>query len=116
MKFHYVTISEYEPTRTLISRDTQTLPDLSYTVGQLFERMCNGMPLPDNVIPTYYDDDEDIDNPDPTQRPGFDLADYTEEMLKLQRESELREVQSNQKSEAVKDADATNATTERTEE
>lgn len=105
MKF--VTVMEYVPKRTTISADTQTQPDLSYTVSELFDRMVHGMPLPDNVIPTYYDDDEDIDNPDVTQRVGFDLADYTEEMLALERSAASKPVQSNQDSEAPKDADPT---------
>lgn len=47
--------------------------------------MAQGLPLDDrvSVYPTYFDDDEDIDNPDPTQRPDFDLVDYEEEMSVL---------------------------------
>lgn len=61
------------------------VPDQSYTVKELFERMARGLPLDDRISQraTYYDDDEDIDNPDPTQRPDFDLTDYDTEMSSL---------------------------------
>ena len=67
------------------SQEILTVPDQTYSVKELFQRMAQGLPLDDrvNVYPTYFDDDEDIDNPDPTQRPDFDLVDYEEEMSVL---------------------------------
>lgn len=66
---------------------SMAVPDQSYTVKELFERMVRGLPLDDRISQraTYYDDDEDIDNPDPTQRPDFDLTDYDTEMSFLRR-------------------------------
>lgn len=113
MKFTYVTLEEYESKRTPVSTDTQTMPDLTLTVPELFDRMARGLPLSPMSLPVYYDDNEDIDNPDPTQRPGFDLVDYTEEMMNLESVVEsckhAQSVQSNQSSEALKDADVSDS-------
>lgn len=113
MKFTYVTIEEYEPRRTPVSTDTKTMPDLTLSVPELFDRMARGLPLAPMSLPVYYDDNEDIDNPDPTQIPGFDLVDYTEEMMNLQSIIDSRKpaqsVQSNQNSEAPKDADVSDS-------
>ena len=64
---------------------SMAVPDQTYTVRQLFDRMAKGLSLDDSglVHPVYYDDNEDIDNPDPTQDPAFDLADYSEQMDQL---------------------------------
>lgn len=64
---------------------SMAVPDQTYTVRQLFDRMARGLSLDDSglVHPVYYEDD-DIDNPDPTQNPAFDLADYSEQMASLQ--------------------------------
>lgn len=66
---------------------SMAVPDQTYTVKELFERMARGLPLDDRISsrPTYYDDDEDIDNPDPTQRPDFDLTDMQDEMSRIEK-------------------------------
>lgn len=99
----YVHKDSYEPKASVMAEGNKTQPDLSYTVTQLFQRMAQGLPLADNVIPTYYDDNEDIDNPDPTQRPGFDLADYTEEMQKIEAKRSTEQPQANLPNEVPKD-------------
>lgn len=66
-----------------IVEDSQTIPDDSYTIKDLIQRSITGcMPnIGRNVI---YDDDPDIDNPDPTCDPAFDIVDRFE----LAREAE----------------------------
>lgn len=62
------------------------VPDQTYSVKELFQRMACGLPLDDriNQLPMFFDDNPDIDNPDPTQRPDFDLTDYGNEMMQLE--------------------------------
>ncbi|WGL31467.1 hypothetical protein [Dipodfec virus UOA04_Rod_1087] len=78
----------YDPTdaEEFVDDVSMAVPDQTYSVRQLFERMAKGLSLSDSglVHPVYYDNDEDIDNPDPTQDPAFDLADYSEQMDNLQ--------------------------------
>lgn len=106
MKF--VTIFDYVPERTPMDDSTITEPDLSFSVQELFERMAKGYPLTANTIPTYYEEGEDIDNPDPSQRPGFDLTDYSDAIVEL--ESILQPVaeDSIKKSEATKNENPDN--------
>lgn len=76
---------------------SMAVPDQTYTVRQLFERMASGLSLDDSGIirPIYYDDNEDIDNPDPTQNPAFDLADYSEQVDLLNETLEQRQNNAN---------------------
>lgn len=99
----YVHKDSYVPKASNVSSESQTEPSLSYTVTELFQRMAQGLPLANTIIPTYYDDNEDIDNPDPTQRPGFDLSDYTREMAEIEAKRRDFEPIANQPSEAKKD-------------
>lgn len=79
--FNFDTASNFEKVEGV----SVAVPDQTYSVKDLFQRMARGLPLDDRcrAVPTYYDDDPDIDNPDPTQRPDFDLVDYQEEMQGL---------------------------------
>lgn len=76
---------------------SMAVPDQTFTVRQLFERMASGMSLDDSGIirPIYYDDNEDIDNPDPTKNPAFDLADYSEQIDFLNESIEQRKINAN---------------------
>lgn len=78
----------YDPSfnAEVVDSTSMAVPDQTYSVKELFQRMSRGLPLDDRVRPVsvYYDDDPDIDNPDPTQRPDFDLTDYDEEMRQIQ--------------------------------
>lgn len=67
-----------EPTTTyeVVDPVSMTVPDQTYSVRELFERMRLGLSLDKaqgNAV--EYDDDPDIDNPDPTQEYGFDISD-----------------------------------------
>ena len=86
----------YDPSCAFEEVDETSLavPDQTYSVRELFDRMARGLSLDGSVRPVYYDDSEDIDNPDPTQRPDFELSDYTEEAMNL--ESRLQSARSAQ--------------------
>ncbi|MBA7535645.1 hypothetical protein ES705_27903 [subsurface metagenome] len=58
------------------SGNSVTVPGQSYTVGELLEKHIQGN-LPDVRRQEYYEEDPDLDNMDPTQKPDFDLADAT---------------------------------------
>lgn len=53
---------------------SETVPNQSFTVGEVLLRFSNGT-LPNIVQPVYYDDNDDFDNVDITQDPAFDLVD-----------------------------------------
>lgn len=91
---------------------SMTKPDQTYSIRELFDRMAKGLSL-DNTIarPVYYEDNPDIDNPDPTQDPDFDFADYQREMENVnQRLSRVSE--STETSEQSKDTPESHETQE----
>lgn len=73
---------------------SETVPDQSYTIRDLLERFASGT-MPPVGHDGHYDDESDVENwiTDPTLKPDFDLADYTNETLRLQEQKFLRQQQ-----------------------
>lgn len=80
------TVDSFEP----VTGVSETVPDQSYTVRDLLERFASGT-MPSVGKDGFFYDESDVVNwvTDPTLRPDFDLADYTNEMLRLQEQKFL---------------------------
>lgn len=97
----------YDPSSAIevVEGPSFAVPDQTYSVRELFQRMARGLPLDDriNQLPMYFDDNPDIDNPDPTQRPDFDLTDYGNEMMQLETDILQRRQSSTAQDESAND-------------
>lgn len=106
----------YDPESAFTDVDptSETTPDQSYTVRELFDRMSRGLSLDQSLErPTYFPkEDEDIDSPDPTQGPDFDYADYQSELESVT-QGLSRASESTQKSEQSEDTAQTPETQEK---
>lgn len=56
---------------------SMTVPDMSYTIRELLARFTAGT-MPPVGRQVYYEDNPDINNPDPLDAPNFDLVDAYE--------------------------------------
>lgn len=56
--------------------DTLTVPQQSLSITEIMQRSLNGIPVKTHV--TSFEDNPDLDNINPTERPDFDLTDYSE--------------------------------------
>jgi len=61
---------------TPVDSKSETIPGDAYTIKELYAKFTTGIMPPIGKMPSY-DPDPDIDNPDPTRTPGYDLADAT---------------------------------------
>lgn len=68
---------------------SETIPDQSLTIKEILQRFKAGT-LPPIQKETYFEDDPDIDNPDPMYRPDFDLVDWEAAKRKLERRIKYR--------------------------
>mgnify|MGYP000667838063 CR=1 FL=1 len=88
---------------------SQTIPDLSYTIRELLEKFAHGV-MPPVGRDVVYDEDPDIDNPDPTRDPAFDLSDATRlkeeslEILQKQEDEQASKTKEANKKQAIKEA------------
>lgn len=56
---------------------SMTVPDMSYSIRELLARFTAGT-MPPVGRQVYYEDNPDINNPDPLDAPNFDLVDAYE--------------------------------------
>lgn len=66
-----------------ITDPSMTVPDMSYTIPELFARFAAGRSVPVFDKGYYSGVDPDLDDFDPTESGDFDLADYTERQAYL---------------------------------
>lgn len=68
---------------------SETIPDQSLTIKQILQRFTAGT-LPPIQKETYYEENPDIDDPDPMYRPDFDFVDWEAAKRKLERRIKYR--------------------------
>lgn len=78
----------YDAINPPISEEIDTVsvavPDQTYTIKELFDRMARGLPLDKaQPMPTYYDDELD-----PTEEYGYDISDAYNELEQLEQKYE----------------------------
>lgn len=71
-----------------VTGESETVQGDSYTIQELMQKHTQGIMPPVGKQP-YYDENPDIDNPDITRRPDFDLSDVTENQIKLENLADL---------------------------
>ena len=88
---------------------SQTIPDQAYTIRELLEKYSTGIMPPVGKIP-HYEEDPDIDDPDFTRDPAFDLSDATRikdestEILQRVHDAEQKRAQEKEKADAIEEA------------
>nr|UXQ87914.1 MAG: hypothetical protein [Microvirus sp.] len=90
-----------------IPGESQTIPGDSYTIRELLKKHTQGI-MPPIGRQTYYDD-ADIDSPDPTKAPDFDLTDVTDIKNQIQTDIEKRENESKLKAQKKQQENAEKA-------
>lgn len=61
---------------------SETVPDMSYSIRELLARFTAGT-MPPVARDVYYEENPDINNPDPVDSPNFDIVDAYELRDKL---------------------------------
>jgi len=84
-----------------IKSPSQTVKGDAYTVRELFEKHTAGIVPPIQRIGDY-DDEADLDFPDPTKSPDFDLVDATQILTDIQPIKDAIEKEKNAKIKAEK--------------
>lgn len=110
----YQTLSNrFEPIPVNKSRQSITVPDMSYTPREIIAKFSRGERVPLGMLGKY-DSEDDKDKlsaydptvfmEDPTRDPDFDRFDYTEEKRALERRN--RERENKERSKVEDDADS----------
>lgn len=77
----------YEPDTERFTKPSQTMPSQAYTIRELLARFVSGTYSPEQAYRngSYADGEPSFEDYDPTDDGSFDLADYTEGILELER-------------------------------
>ena len=104
----FQTISNrFDPIPVVMSRDSLTVPDMSFTPREIIQKFSRGEKVPLGFNGLYdseddadhlFDDDPSVFEEDPTRDPNFDQADYVEEKIALDERMSERKRRSNGKS------------------
>lgn len=92
------------------SKPTATVPDQSLSVQDLLERFTSGLLTPGSVWHEDVGDDfSDLDNPNPADRPDFDLVDKEELRIEAQlaQQAIVQQEQHRQRRQRSKNEEAT---------
>lgn len=92
----------FEPIKVHKSRESQTVPDMSYTPREIIAKFSRGERVPLGFQGLYDPDDASPFEDDPTRDPEFDFGDFVEEKHAL----EVRQYEKEQRSKVKKDFDS----------
>lgn len=111
----FQTISDrFEPIPVYKSKETETVPDMSFTPREIIQKFSRGEKVPlgfkglydsEDVVEndrfmSSFDEDPELRLDDPTRDPDFDFGDYTEEKIALQERQKAAKRQQMRKSAA----------------
>lgn len=87
----------FDPIPVKISRQSSTVPDMSFTPREILAKFSRGEKVPLGFEALYDPDDASPFMEDPTRDPAFDFGDYVEEKHALEERQRERNKRSNGK-------------------